>query len=94
MKCMNDNNNDSNNHNMKMEVTYVPPHHHYHHHQYHQPQPSDSATLAVPTTFCYGSGENSYTAFLSPLSAMPLKSDGSLSVMEPLTLTGSQTQGS
>ncbi|KAF1893633.1 hypothetical protein Lal_00002137 [Lupinus albus] len=91
---------------MKMDhVTSVPSHHHYHHHQQQQ-QPQSSAAAAsisntVPTSFylspshissnsgfSYGVGENSI--FHSPLTVMPLKSDGSLCIME--ALTRSQTQ--
>ncbi|KAL5777547.1 hypothetical protein ACOSP7_010473 [Xanthoceras sorbifolium] len=83
---------------MKMEVNTDPHHqhhHHHHHHQYHQSQaPSAAVSNAVPTSFylsshlnstgiCYGVGENG--AFHSPLSVMPLKSDGSLCIMEALT---------
>jgi len=89
---------------MKMEITSSadPPHHH-HHHYYHHPQVSAAAgpCNTVPTGFyispshlnpsgiCYGVGENS--AFHPPLAMMPLKSDGSLCIME--ALTRSQTQG-
>ncbi|KAI4337087.1 hypothetical protein L6164_015541 [Bauhinia variegata] len=87
---------------MKLEVTSsVSQHHQYH----HQPQPSAAAVSSgvpvhVPTTFylspsnlstsgiCYGAGDNG--AFHSPLTVMPLKSDGSLCIME--ALTRSQTQ--
>ena len=90
---------------MKMEVTCSGPHHHDHHHQYHhQPQAAAaSSSAAVPTTFylspsnhlsnsgiCYGVGENA-TFHSSPLAVMPLKSDGSLCIME--ALSRSQTQG-
>ncbi|XP_027355869.1 AP2-like ethylene-responsive transcription factor ANT [Abrus precatorius] len=85
---------------MKMEVTSGPPQHHHHHH--YQAQASASATISntIPTTFylssshlgnsgiCYGVGENSN--FHSPLTVMPLKSDGSLCIME--ALGRSQTQ--
>jgi len=96
MKRMNESNNtdDGNNHNwlgfslsphMKMEVT-------------------SAATVSdnnVPTTFymspshmsnsgmCYSVGENGN--FHSPLTVMPLKSDGSLGILE--ALNRSQTQG-
>ncbi|KAK0576522.1 hypothetical protein LWI29_018979 [Acer saccharum] len=82
------NNTDPNNH-------HQPHHQHHHHHQYHQSQsPSAAVSNAVPTSFylsshlntsgiCYGVGENG--AFHSPLSVMPLKSDGSLCIMEALT---------
>lgn len=90
---------------MKMEVTSSgPPLHHHDHHQYHHhpPQASSAAvSSSVPTAFClspsqlstyglcYGAAENA--AFHSPLTVMPLKSDGSLCIME--ALTRSQTQG-
>ena len=102
MKSMNDHNNTSGNNTnnswlgfslspqMKMELT----------------SSTSSAPTAVsnsvPTGFylssshltssglCYGVGENA--AFHSPLSVMPLKSDGSLCIME--ALTRSQPEGS
>ncbi|XP_061351495.1 AP2-like ethylene-responsive transcription factor ANT [Gastrolobium bilobum] len=100
------NTDDENNHNwlgfslsphMKMDVTSGPLHHH--HNYYHQPHPS-TASNSVPTSFylspshlntseiCYGVGENS--TFHSSLAMMPLKSDGSLCIME--ALSRSQTQ--
>ena len=90
---------------MKMDVTSstgAPQHHH--HHYYHHPQASAAAACnnnTVPTNFymspsnlntsgiCYGVGGNS--TFHTPLAMMPLKSDGSLCIME--ALTRSQTQG-
>ncbi|KAJ7958293.1 AP2-like ethylene-responsive transcription factor ANT [Quillaja saponaria] len=105
MKSMNDNN-DANNHNwlgfslsphMKLEAPSVT-HHQYH----HQAQASASAvSSSVPTAFylsgshqnssaiCYGVGEN--FVFHSPLAVMPLKSDGSLCIME--ALSRSQPEG-
>ncbi|KAG4962554.1 hypothetical protein JHK82_039244 [Glycine max] len=89
---------------MKMDVTSstgAPQHHH--HHYYHHPQASAAAACnnnTVPTNFymspsnlntsgiCYGVGGNS--TFHTPLAMMPLKSDGSLCIME--ALTRSQTQ--
>ncbi|KAI9106406.1 hypothetical protein K1719_021934 [Acacia pycnantha] len=78
---------------MKMELTSGPP---LHHNDHHQPQASTAAvSSSVPATFClspsqlstygicYGAAEN--TAFHSPLTVMPLKSDGSLCIMEALT---------
>ncbi|XP_068657618.1 AP2-like ethylene-responsive transcription factor ANT [Aristolochia californica] len=70
---------------MNMEVS-TDPHHHHHH---HQPQTSS----AVPTSFflaphingssiCY---EAENAGLYSQLSVMPLKSDGSLCIMEALT---------
>ncbi|KAI4316583.1 hypothetical protein L6164_024552 [Bauhinia variegata] len=89
---------------MKMEVNSSGPQHlHHNNHYHHQHQPSAAAassTVSLPTSFylppshlstsgiCYGVGENS--AFHSPLAVMPLKSDGSLCIME--ALTRSQTQ--
>lgn len=81
------------------------PHSLDHHHHYYNPQPQVSP---VPTpfcfspphpyntqytpAFCYGAGENS--AFhSSSLPMMPLKSDGSLCIMEALTRSPQQ-QGS
>lgn len=89
---------------MKMEVASDPQHHH--HHQYHHESPAPSVasvavSSAVPTSFylsssqfdspgiCYGVGEN--VGFQSSLSVMPLKSDGSLCIME--ALTRSQPEG-
>ncbi|KAM5565924.1 AP2-like ethylene-responsive transcription factor ANT [Rosa sericea] len=65
---------------MKMEVTSSSdPHQHYNH---QQAQPS-SASAQLPSSFynlCYENG-----GFHSPLTVMPLKSDGSLCIMEALT---------
>ncbi|KAE8057010.1 hypothetical protein FH972_013732 [Carpinus fangiana] len=100
MKSMNDNNGSNNNWlgfslspHMKMEVT-SDAQHQYHH---HQPQP---VSTAVPASFylspqlnnsgiCYVVGENG--GYHSPLSVMPLKSDGSLCIME--ALSRSQPEG-
>ncbi|KAJ6730177.1 AP2-LIKE ETHYLENE-RESPONSIVE TRANSCRIPTION FACTOR ANT [Salix viminalis] len=102
MKSTGDNNNGSHNNwlgfslspHMKMEVASDPQHHHQYHHQ-------SNASSAVPTSFYlstahfnssgigYGVGEND--GFHSPLSVMPLKSDGSLCIME--ALTRSQPEG-
>lgn len=83
---------------MKMEVVTSESQHHttpQHHH--HQIPVSDS----VPTSYflsppglnasgmCFGVGENG--VFSSSLSVMPLKSDGSLCIME--ALSRSQTEG-
>ncbi|CAK7347381.1 unnamed protein product [Dovyalis caffra] len=85
---------------MKMEVASDPQHNHQYHHQTHAPA-AVSVSAAVPTSFylstphfnssgiCYGVGENG--GFHSPLSVMPLKSDGSLCIME--ALTRSQPEG-
>ncbi|KAL6983042.1 hypothetical protein U1Q18_016434 [Sarracenia purpurea var. burkii] len=87
-----------------MEVTSDP--HQDHHLQYnHQPQapppPPPPHASALPTGFyfspshlnasaiCYGVGDNG--VFPSPLSVMPLKSDGSLYIME--ALSRSQPEG-
>ncbi|KAJ0025372.1 hypothetical protein Pint_08607 [Pistacia integerrima] len=106
MKSVNDDSNGNTNNNwlgfslsphMKMEVNSEP-HHQYHHQTHPPPTPVSNA---VPTSFylsssnlnptgiCYGVGENG--AFHSPLSVMPLKSDGSLCIME--ALTSSQAEG-
>ena len=101
---MNDNNNGGNNNwlgfslspHMKMEVASDSHPALYH----HQTQPPAAAvSSAVPTFFlshhlntsgiCYGVGETG--AFHSPLSVMPLKSDGSLCIME--ALSRSQQEG-
>ncbi|KAF5740083.1 Integrase-type DNA-binding superfamily protein [Tripterygium wilfordii] len=76
-----------------MEVASDPQHHHHHyHHQSHSPT---AVSDAVTTSFylsssqlsnpgiCFGVGENG--GFHSSLSVMPLKSDGSLCIMEALT---------
>jgi AP2-like factor (ANT lineage) len=85
---------------MKMEAASDPQHHHQYHHQNHAPT-AVSVSAAVPTSFylstthynspgiSYGVGEND--GFHSPLSVMPLKSDGSLCIME--ALTRSQPEG-
>lgn len=82
-------------------------HHHHDHHYYHHPMPYSAApsnsSSVVPSNFylspshlnpsgicSYGVGENN-SAFHSGLAMMPLKSDGSLCIME--ALTRSQTQG-
>lgn len=99
MKSMNDNNNSSSNNNwlgfslsphMKMEVP-SDPHHHYNHHT-HPPSSTVVPTgyyLSPPHPICYGVGDNN--GFHSSLSVMPLKSDGSLCIME--ALTRSQPEG-
>ncbi|KAL6504299.1 hypothetical protein OROGR_026222 [Orobanche gracilis] len=65
-----------------------PYNHHFNHHHHHQieasPHPSSSTFVG------YGLSENG--GFQSPLSVMPLKSDGSLCIME--ALSRSQSQGS
>ncbi|KAE8657042.1 AP2-like ethylene-responsive transcription factor ANT [Hibiscus syriacus] len=103
MKSLNENDNGSNNNwlgfshspHMYMEVATDPKHRH---HQYpHHSQ----ASAAVPTSFylsshlngsgiCYGVGDSG--AFHAPLSVMPLKSDGSLCIMEALC-NRSQSEG-
>ncbi|XP_068654999.1 AP2-like ethylene-responsive transcription factor CRL5 [Aristolochia californica] len=78
---------------MNMEVSADPHrhHHHHHHHHHHQQQPQTSSP--VPTSFflaphingssiCY---EAENTGLYSQFSVMPLKSDGSLCIMEALT---------
>lgn len=92
---------------MKMEVASDPQHHHHHQYHHHHQSHASSAEVvavsnAVPTSYylsatsqfnssgiCYGVGENG--GFHSPLSVMPLKSDGSLCIME--ALTRSQPEG-
>lgn len=105
MKSMNDHRNDGNcnwlgfslSTHMKMEAPSDP------HNQYHQVQAaaSSSSSNIVPTSFyipppqinssamCYAVGDNG--GFSSPLSVMPLKSDGSLCIIE--ALNRSQTEG-
>ncbi|GKV20022.1 hypothetical protein SLEP1_g30202 [Rubroshorea leprosula] len=97
MKTLNDSNSGSSNTwlgfslspHMKMEIPT-------NHHQQHPASPA----AAVPASFylsshlnstgiCYGVGENE--SFHAPLSVMPLKSDGSLCIME--AFTRSQTEG-
>ncbi|KAK8692461.1 hypothetical protein V6N13_075920 [Hibiscus sabdariffa] len=107
MKSLNDNSNGSNNKwlgfslspHMKMEVATDPQHRQ---HQYpHHSQPSAAEAGAVPTSFylsshlngsgiCYGIGDGG--GFHAPLSVMPLKSDGSLCIMEALC-NRSQSEG-
>lgn len=77
------------------------PHHHHFNHQNQSHPPSSTATTTTQTSFYSSSsshfntsnplcfGEN--TGFHTPLSVMPLKSDGSLCIME--ALRRSQTQG-
>ncbi|XP_058223273.1 AP2-like ethylene-responsive transcription factor ANT [Rhododendron vialii] len=80
-----------------MEAAAATPHSLDHHHHYYNPQPQVSPvptpfcfspphpyTQYSTSAFCYGAGENS--AFhSSSLPIMPLKSDGSLCIMEALT---------
>ncbi|KAL4283708.1 hypothetical protein GQ457_16G015670 [Hibiscus cannabinus] len=104
MKTMNDSSNNGSDNNwldfslsphMKMEVHADPQHRHHHYHQH-----SQAAANAVSTSFylssylngsgiCYGVGESE--GFHAPLSVMPLKSDGSLCIME--ALSRSQSEG-
>ena len=89
---------------MKMEVATHPQHHHHQYHHHSQASPAaaaaSSVSNAVPTSFylsshlngsgiCYGVGESG--GFHAPLSVMPLKSDGSLCIME--ALSRSQSEG-
>ncbi|XP_077233899.1 AP2-like ethylene-responsive transcription factor ANT [Tasmannia lanceolata] len=87
---------------MNMEVS-ADPHHHHHHHPHHQVHvTSGSGSSTVPTSFflapphlnspniCYGA-EQENGGFYSQLSVMPLKSDGSLCIME--ALSRSQQEG-
>ncbi|XVE70233.1 hypothetical protein DITRI_Ditri10aG0056300 [Diplodiscus trichospermus] len=82
---------------MKMEVATDPQHRHHHYHHHSQ---AASVSNALPTSFylsshlngsgiCYGVGESG--GFHAPLSVMPLKSDGSLCIME--ALSRSQSEG-
>lgn len=105
MKTLNDGSNNGNGSNnsswlgfslsphMKMEVLASSDHHQHHHHQ------SPASPVSVPAGFyftsqlnnagIYDSGENGN--FHAPLSVMPLKSDGSLCIME--ALSRSHTEG-
>ncbi|KAK6939752.1 AP2/ERF domain [Dillenia turbinata] len=100
MKSMNDNCNGSNcnnwlgfslSHNMKMEVASSDPHQQYQNHQTHNTStvsPVPTSSFLCPSHFtssglCFGVGEAG--GFHSPLSVMPLKSDGSLCIMEALS---------
>ncbi|WRX30050.1 AP2/ERF domain - like 10 [Theobroma cacao] len=85
---------------MKMEVASDPQHRHHQYHHHSQASAAASVSNAVPTSFylsshlsgsgiCYGVGESG--GFHAPLSVMPLKSDGSLCIME--ALSRSQTEG-
>ncbi|XP_043713969.1 AP2-like ethylene-responsive transcription factor ANT isoform X2 [Telopea speciosissima] len=92
---------------MNIEVRPESHHHHHHHHSNHSQThpPAAAVSTAVPSSFflpppapchlnnpgiCYGvDGENG--GFYSHLPIMPLKSDGSLCIME--ALTRSQTEG-
>ncbi|GMH03205.1 hypothetical protein Nepgr_005044 [Nepenthes gracilis] len=89
---------------MKMEVTSDTNHHQYHRHHHHQQTQAPASSLAVSnplqTMFlstqqlntsgvCFGAGENG--GFHPPLTVMPLKSDGSLCIME--ALSRSQQEG-
>ncbi|CAK8568398.1 unnamed protein product [Lathyrus sativus] len=97
MKSMNDtNNSDDRNNNHNWLGFSLSPHHHHH---YQQTQTS-SVSNTLPTAFylspshfnnspiCYGVPENHN--FHSSLSVMPLKSDGSLCIMEALGRSQSQ----
>ncbi|XVF36464.1 hypothetical protein REPUB_Repub19eG0060900 [Reevesia pubescens] len=107
MKTLDDNSNGTNNNwlgfslspHMKMEVATDPQHHHHQYH-HHSQAAATSVSNAVPTSFylsshlngsgiCYGVGESG--GFHAPLSVMPLKSDGSLCIME--ALSRSQSEG-
>ncbi|XP_019437877.1 PREDICTED: AP2-like ethylene-responsive transcription factor ANT isoform X1 [Lupinus angustifolius] len=83
---------------MNMDVTSsVLSHHHYHQQQQQQVQASAASSVShtVPTSFYlnpshsgFSYGENG--VFHSPLTVMPLKSDGSLCIMEALTRSHTQ----
>ncbi|KAL3505034.1 hypothetical protein ACH5RR_034875 [Cinchona calisaya] len=89
---------------MKMEVTSSD---HHHHHQFnHQSQPPPTSTsTAVPTSFCLSSSTHLNTSsplyfgvsenggFHPPLAVMPLKSDGSLCIMEALRRSQTEVMG-
>lgn len=90
--------------NMKMEAPSEP-HHHHHHHQISESSSSSVAAIAssVPTSFFhspphfnygiyYGVEGDTSAGLYSPLSMMPLKSDGSLCIMEALNRS-QQPQG-
>ncbi|XWS24071.1 hypothetical protein CRYUN_Cryun28dG0069400 [Craigia yunnanensis] len=86
---------------MKMEVATDPQHRHHQFHHHSQVSAAvASVSNAVPTSFylsshlngsgiCYGVGESG--GFHAPLSVMPLKSDGSLCIVE--ALSRSQSEG-
>ncbi|XWS14829.1 hypothetical protein CRYUN_Cryun35bG0042200 [Craigia yunnanensis] len=85
---------------MKMEVATDPQHGHQYHHHSQDSATAASVSNAIPTSFylsshlngsgiCYGVGESG--GFHAPLSVMPLKSDGSLCIME--ALSRSQSEG-
>lgn len=76
-----------------------PPQTHHHHHP-----SSSSVSTSLPTSFLHSSTQFSYSGvpygveaenggFYSPLTVMPLKSDGSLCIMEALTRSHSQGMG-
>lgn len=82
--------------NMKMEVPPDPHHHHQHNHNQTQSSSSaDVSAASVPTGFYHSSPHLNYGLYYavegengglySPLSMMPLKSDGSLCIMEALS---------
>lgn len=90
---------------MNMEVSSEPHHHHHHNHHeshHHQTQATTAGVSSgVPcslflspqlssTEICYG-GEGENGGLYSQLPVMPLKSDGSLCIME--ALSRSQQQG-
>ncbi|KAI3409032.1 uncharacterized protein J3R85_019827 [Psidium guajava] len=96
-------------HHLKMEVAPQAEHHHqshHHHHYHHQPQQGEPGCyfLSPPpppphfssSSLCYGGGvgDSNNGGFLhSSLSVMPLKSDGSLCIMEALTRSRPQELG-
>ncbi|XP_073014181.1 AP2-like ethylene-responsive transcription factor CRL5 isoform X1 [Typha latifolia] len=97
MKSMNNNNNwlgFSLSPHMNMEVSAGPDHQLNDQSHHHQSQPMSAVSSSVSTVYfpsshlggsgiCYGVGENG--GYYSQLSSMPLKSDGSLCIMEALT---------
>ena len=89
---------------INMEVSSDSDHHHHHTNHHHQSQgasPSSSSAIPnpvaqtcniflSPSALCSYEGDNAASLY-SQLSVMPLKSDGSLCIME--AFTRSQTQG-
>ncbi|CAI9763074.1 unnamed protein product [Fraxinus pennsylvanica] len=86
---------------MKMEGSSASDPHHHHHNQFNHQTEAPPTTSAVPesnfylspphlntSAICYGVGEMS--GFHSPLSVMPLKSDGSLCIMEDFSRSHAQ----
>ncbi|KAL6012888.1 hypothetical protein ACLOJK_003377 [Asimina triloba] len=96
MKAMNDGDNDNTNWlgfslspHMNMDVSSVPHQHqhqhHYHHHHSHQQQQTQAAAAAAAGFLAAPQLETQGGALYSQLAVMPLKSDGSLCIMEALS---------